>query len=103
MKAYLFTYSSLCPPWQAQAAMNDTKAVETWAQPFPNAAIIVSKLNAYDLGAIFRRRLGEAWFLITELSRETVDGYLPGNLWSMVNDAEIAWQPQLPGAALAAS
>lgn len=103
MKAYLFTYSNLCPPWQAQAILNDTEAVTTWVQPFPNAAVLVSNLGARDLGAVLRGRLGETWFLITELNSGTVDGYVPGNLWQFINNAQIPWQPQIPGTALQAS
>ena len=98
MKAYLFTYSNLCPPWQAQAILNETNAVVTWMQPFPNAAVLASNLEARDLAAVFRGRLGEAWFLITELNGGSVDGYLPGNLWQFINSAQITWQPQLAAA-----
>lgn len=102
MKAYLFTYSNLCPPWQAQTILNNTEAVTTWAQPFPNAAVLASNLSAGDLAAVLRRHLGETWFLITELNGGTVDGYLPGNLWQFINSAQIPWQPQIPGTALQA-
>ena len=74
MKTYLFTYSQMCPVWQAQAILNTTGAVTTWVQPFPQAAIIVSTLNAHDLAAVFRSRLGETWFLITELNSAAVNG-----------------------------
>lgn len=103
MKTYLFSYSNLCPPWQAHAVLNDTNAVVTWAQPLPNAAVIVSNLDVQDLAAVFRRRLGETWFLITELNAGTVDGYLPANLWSFINSAQATWQPHFPGTALTAS
>lgn len=102
MKAFLFTYSNLCTPWQAQAILNETEAVTTWAQPFPNAALLVSNLDARDLAAVLRGRLGETWFLITELNGGTVDGYLPGNLWEFINSARIPWQPQISGTALEA-
>ena len=103
MKTYLFSYSNLCPPWQAHAVLNDTNAVVTWAQPLPNAAVLVSNLDVQDLAAVFRRRLGETWFLITELNAGTVDGFLPANLWSFINSAQATWQPQFPGTALTAS
>ncbi len=103
MKAYLFSYSNHCLPWQAQAVLNDTNAVVTWAQPLPNAAVLVSNLDVQDLAATFRRRLGETWFLITELNAETVDGFLPANLWSFINNAQATWQSQHPGTALTAS
>ena len=103
MKAYLFTYSHLCPPWQAQAILNDTNAVATWVQPLPNAAVLVSSLEARDLAAVFRGRLGETWFLVTELDPGTVDGYLPGNIWQFINKAQASWPPQLPASALKAS
>lgn len=102
MKAYLFTYSNLCPPLQAQAILNNTAAVTTWAQPFPNAALLVSNLNAKDLAAVLRGWLGETWFLVTELNVGSVDGYLPGNLWQFINSAQIPWQPQISGTALEA-
>ena len=102
MKAYLFTHSNLCPPWQAQAILNETEAVTTWAQPFPNAAFVASHLGVGELAAVLRGRHGETWFLITELNGVTVDGYLPGNLWQFVNSAQIPWQPQTPDTAVEA-
>ena len=86
MKPYLFTYSQMCPGWHAQAILNETNAVKNWVQPFPNAVIVLSGLDAYDLAAVLRVRLGETWFLVTELSSATVDGFLPGNLWQFVNN-----------------
>ena len=47
---------------------------------------------------MFRGRLGESWFLVTELKPGTVDGYVPGNLWQFINNAQPAWLPQVPGA-----
>lgn len=87
MKSYLFTYSPLCADRHAQAILNETNAVTTWVQPFPNAAIIISGLDAKDLGAVLRSRLGAIWFLITEIHGATIDGFLPGNLWQFINSA----------------
>ena len=87
MKSYLFTYSPLCADWHAQAILNETNAVTTWVQPFPNAAIIISDLDARDLGAVLRARLGATWFLIAEIHGATIDGLLPGNLWQFINSA----------------
>ena len=95
MKPYLFTYSLLCPTWHAQGILNETSAIETWVQPFPNAAIVVSNLDARDLAAVLRNRLGETWFLITELHTGSVDGLLPANLWDFVNSAATASLPGL--------
>ena len=93
MKPYLFTYSQMCPFWHAQAILNETNAVATWVQPFPNAAIVISSLDSRDLGAVLRARLGATWFLITELNSGTVDGFLPGNLWQFVNNDPAASLP----------
>lgn len=102
MKANLFAYSGLCPPWQAQAILNETEAVTTWAQSFPSAAFVASNLDVGELAAVLRERLGETWFLITELNGVTVDGYLPGNLWQFVNSARMPWQSQIPDTAVEA-
>lgn len=93
MKSYLFTYSQMCPVWHAQAVLNETNAVATWVQPFPSAAILLSDLDTHDLAAVLRARLGDTWFLITELNRATVDGFLPGNLWQFVNNEPTASLP----------
>lgn len=77
----------MCADWYAQAILNETNAVTTWVQPFPNAAIIISSLDAKDLGAVFRGRLGATWFLITEIHGATIDGLLPGNLWQFITSA----------------
>jgi len=70
------------------AFLNDTNAIKTWIAPFPYAAILVSDLSAQNLGAILHRRLSVAWFIVTEMNRQLVDGWLPGNLWAYVNEPE---------------
>ena len=95
MKAYFFAYSQACMQAQVHALLNDTKAIKTWVAPFPYAAILVSDLNAQDLGAILHRCLSDSWFIVTEMNRQTVDGWLPGNLWEYVNEPEQAWSRKL--------
>lgn len=59
MKPYLFTYSGLCPAWNAQAMLDRTPAVRNWVQPFPHAAILVSEFDdARELAAVLRVHLG---------------------------------------------
>ena len=91
MKAYLFAYSQAWTQAQVHAILNDTQAIETWVAPFPYAAILTSSLNAQDLGAVLHRRLSDAWFLVTEMNPGSVDGWLPGNLWSYVNQPGQVW------------
>ena len=91
MKAYLFAYSQAWPQTRVHAFLNDTNAIKTWVAPFPYAAILVSELNAQDLGAVLHRRLSDAWFIVTEMNAQAVDGWLPGNLWEYVREPEQAW------------
>ena len=91
MKAYLFAYSQAWTQAQVHTILNHTQAVETWIAPFPYAAILISNLNAQDLGAVLHRRLSDAWFVVTELNPASVDGWLPSNLWSYVNQPGQAW------------
>lgn len=95
MKSYLFTYSQACTQAEAYAVLNDTQGVQTWIAPFPHAAILVSSLNVQDLSAILRERLPEVWFMVTEMDHQTVNGWLPENLWEYVNDPQKAWSQQL--------
>ena len=95
MKSYLFTYSQACTQARAHAVLNDTQEVQTWVAPFPYAAILVSTLNIQDLTAILRSRLPGVWFMVTEMDHQTVDGWLPGNLWEYVNDPQKAWSRKL--------
>ncbi len=96
MKSYLFTFSQPCTQAQAHAALNDTEGIQTWVAPFPYSAILVSRLNAQDLSAILRERLpNDVWFMVAEMDHQTVDGWLPGNLWEYVNDPQKAWSRQL--------
>ena len=97
MKAYLFAYSQTCTQAQVHAFLNDTNAIKTWIAPFPYAAILVSDLSAQDLGAILHRGLSGAWFIVTEMNRQLVDGWLPGNLWEYVNKPGQAWTQSLFG------
>ena len=85
MRPYLFTYSQLCPDVHAQRILDESNAILYWVQPFPNAAIITSSLDVNDLSAILHNRLGEAWFVVSELSKASVDGWLPENLWQLVS------------------
>ena len=95
MKAYLLAHSQACTPQQVQHLLNDTQAVETWVTPFPFAAILVSSLSVNDLAAVVRDRLPGVWFMVTELRGDTVQGWLPKELWDYVNDPSRAWSRQL--------
>lgn len=95
MKAYLLAYGHALTQAQVHALLNETSAVEMWIAPFPSAAILASNLNAQDLGAVLHRRLSDSWFIVTEISPDSVDGWLPGNLWSYVNQPAQAWSRNL--------
>ena len=95
MKAYLFTCSQTCTQAQIQAVLNATQAIETWVAPFPQVAILVSKLDIQDLGAILRRRLPGVWFIVTETDQYSVDGWLPADFWEYVNNPYQAWSRRL--------
>ena len=95
MKPYLFAYSQACPQAHAHSVLNDTQGVDTWVSPFPHAAILVSRLNTQDLSAIIRERLPGVWFMVTEMTPQSVNGWLPGNLWEYVNDPPKAWSREL--------
>ena len=95
MKSYLFTYSQACTQGQVHSVLNDTEGVQTWVAPFPYAAILVSTLNTQDLSAILRDRLPGVWFVVTEMNTQSVNGWLPGDLWDYVNDPQKAWSRQL--------
>ncbi|MCY4377681.1 MAG: hypothetical protein OXC31_28315 [Spirochaetaceae bacterium] len=96
MKAYLLAYSQAYAPQQMQHLLNDTEAVVTWVAPFPYAAILVSSLNVNDLAAVLRNRLPPGvWFMVTELRGESVQGWLPKDLWEYVNNPSQAWSRQL--------
>ena len=97
MRSYIFAFSQLLPQWLAQSVLNDTRAVATWVQPFPNTAIILSDLDAQDLAAVLRQRLGQTWFIVSQLDAHTSDGWLPGNVWPYVNHSPgAAATPNLP-------
>lgn len=76
---------------QVQYLLNDSNAIETWVSPFPYAAIVISKLNINELGAVIRERLPGVWFMVTELKSGTVQGWIPGDLWQYVNDPQGVW------------
>ena len=85
MKAYLFTYSSVCPQARVYAVLNTIDAIRDWIAPFPYAAILNSNLTTQELSAIFRHHLPDTWFVIAQLDKKLVDGLLPGNFWDYVN------------------
>ena len=95
MKAYLLAHSQACTPRQVQHLLNDTEAVATWVTPFPFAAILVSSLSVNDLAAVLRDRLPSVWFIVTELRGDSVQGWLPRELWDYVNNPSQAWSRQL--------
>ena len=95
VKPYLLTYTQAVTPAYVQHVLNDTEAVATWVAPFPYAAILISKLDIQDLAAVLRDRLPGIWFMVAELKGDTVQGWLPGNLWEYVNDPQQAWSRNL--------
>lgn len=95
MKAFLLSFSRLALPEHVQVILTKSQAVSTWLAPFPYSAIILSKLNAIELSAIFRTYLGEAWFIVTELSQESCDGFLPKQCWDYINNPYGSWSQEL--------
>lgn len=90
MRAYLFTYSSVCPQARVHAVLNTTDAIRDWIAPFPYSAILNSNLTTQELSAIFRNHLPGTWFMIAQLNKTLVDGLLPGNFWEYVNNPDQA-------------
>ncbi len=86
MKSYLLTYSPVCPQARVHAVLNTTNAIQNWIAPFPYAAILVSDLTTQELGAILRNHLAGVWFMVTQLDKKLVDGWLPGDFWEYVNN-----------------
>lgn len=87
MKAYLFTYSLVCPQTQVHAVLNNTDAIQDWIAPFPYSAILVSNLTTQELSEILRRRLDdEVWFMVAQLDSQLVDGWLPSDFWEYVDN-----------------
>ena len=86
MKPYLFTYSAACSQAGVHAILNATNAIENWIAPFPHSAILVSNLDTRELGAILRHHLNGAWFVVTQIDSQLIDGWLPGDMWQYVNN-----------------
>ena len=55
----------------------------------------MSDLDLKDLGAVLQSRFGGTWFLVTEITASTVQGFLPGNLWQFIDGAPSAQYPSL--------
>ena len=94
MKPYLFTYSATCSQSGVHAILNATDAIEDWIAPFPYSAILVSDLDTRELGAILRRLLNGAWFVVTQIDGQLTDGWLPGDFWQYVNNPAEASLPE---------
>ena len=88
MKPYLFTYSAACSQVGVHAILNATNAIQNWIAPFPHSAILVSNLDTRELGAILRHHLNGAWFVVTQIDSQLIDGWLPGDLWQYVNNPD---------------
>lgn len=86
MKPYLFTYSATCSPNAVHAMLNATEAIHNWVAAFPHSAILVSGLDTRELSAILRRQLNGAWFVVAQIDSQSVDGWLPDDLWQFVNN-----------------
>ena len=95
MKSYLFTYSQACTQAYAHAILDATQAIDTWVAPFPYAAILVSRLDVHDLASVLRGRLPDVWFMVTEVNPQSVNGWLPGDLWLYVNNPYEAWTKKI--------
>lgn len=95
MKSYLFTYSQACTQTQAHAILDATQAIDTWIAPFPYAAILVSRLDVQDLTNVLAGLLPDVWFMVTEVNRQSTNGWLPGELWLYVNEPSEAWTKKI--------
>ena len=88
MKAYLLTYNSVFRPEDVHQILSGTHAVETWVSPFPYAAILLSDLALNELTAVLHTHFVGIWFILAEMHREHVNGWLPEPFWKYISDPQ---------------
>lgn len=63
-------------------------ATEAWVIFSDNAAVIVSADSARDMSADIREKLPGKWFILTEIVRGNCDGWVPTEVWGLINNPE---------------
>ncbi|WP_139369667.1 hypothetical protein [Xanthomonas axonopodis] len=91
MKAFLLSFSALLNANHVHAVLNSSNAVDTWVSPFPFSAIVVSRLTAIELGAVFHSHFGDTLFMLVEATAWNTSGWLPPEFWEYVNSPHAAW------------
>jgi hypothetical protein len=95
VKAFLFAHSSATPPESVYEILNSTRAVSTWASPFPYSAILLSNLSVSELSAVLQTHLYGIWFILIEATSENCNGWLPAQFWEYINDPGKAYSAKL--------
>lgn len=92
MNAYMLLHTGMKSSDQMQTILNGTNAIATWISPFPTGAILLSNLNVHELTAVLHVHFGDMWFLLSAVDKDKVNGFLPQNIWSYLNDPDGTWQ-----------
>lgn len=88
-RAYLLIYSGASiTREQVKNWANSDPAVITWRYDLPNSFYLISDKNAQELSDAFVKRIGEARFLITEVS-DNRQGYLPKDTWYLFRNKKL--------------
>lgn len=94
-RPFLLTYNNVMPQEFVAARLNSSRAIKTWASPFPNAILVISDLTLSELTAVIGSHFGGIWFLLVELDNATVNGWLPNHFWTYVNDPHRAYSERI--------
>jgi hypothetical protein len=95
LKAFLLAYNSVFSPEYVHRVLSSTRAIQTWASPFPNTAIILSNLTVSELAAVLHTHFGEIWFIVVEVNKDNANGWLPAQFWDYVSDPQSTWSKRL--------
>lgn len=87
MKAYLFLFNDLMGSQKSVQAFLDTKKeILNWYSILPHSLILVSKHDAKELSTIIHTVFPNQFFLVSEISGLTSNGWLQEKDWDFINN-----------------
>lgn len=86
-KSYLLAYSdSLGTRDEIKECLSGLDVIDTWRFDMPYTFYVISDNSANEISQAIRDSLGNGRFIITEISSENKQGWLPKETWYLINN-----------------
>ncbi len=92
-RVFLLTSNGFAEP--VMAFLDTRSEVLNWFKILSNAILIVSRSDATALSALIHLQFPAMWFVLTEVDKSKINGWINQPVWNFINDPKSSgrWEP----------